>query len=314
MKNLKCHFSLGLIMCLAFFASCQKEIKSSLPAVTTDSVTNVLSGSATVYSKVTGDGSSTITARGVCWKTSSNPTISDSKTSDGTGTGSFISHITGLNPNTTYYIKSYTTNSKGTTYGVELTFTTEIQNVVIGTQKWTLQNLDLPTYRNGDIIPQVTDSAQWAGLTTGAWCYYKNDPANEAVYGKLYNWYAVNDSRGLAPLGWHIPSKEEFITLTTFLGGDLVAGGQMKETGITNWLSPNTGATNESGFTALPSGLRGSDAQFVSNGSNGYWWSNKQADADPNAAVEVGIRFNLAACYMYWLNKGCGISVRCVKD
>lgn len=310
MKNLKCHFSLGLIVCLAFFASCQKEVKSSLPTVTTDSVTNVLSGSATVYSKVSGDGSSTITARGVCWKTSSNPTISDSKTSDGTGTGSFTSSITGLNPNTTYHVKSYTTNSIGTTYGPEISFTTEITNVIIGIQKWTLKNLDIATYRNGDIIPQVTDSAQWANLTTGAWCYYKNDPANEAMYGKLYNWYAVNDSRGISPSGWHIPTKEEFITLTTFLGGDNVAGGKMKAT--TLWANPNTGATNESGFTGLPGGLRGGDASFVNFGKIGWFWTNKEHDA--TTGVERNLQFDISDCYMFYIGKGCGLSVRCIKD
>ena len=314
MKNLKCGLSLGIIMCLAFFTSCQKEAgttsKGSLPTVVIDSITNITSNSSTVHSNATSDGGSAITARGVCWKTSSNPTISDSKTSDGTATGIFTSSITGLNANTTYYVKAYATNSVGTTYGTEVSFKTPLASVKISTQEWTLKNLDVATYRNGDIIPQVTDSAQWANLTTGAWCYYNNDPANAVIYGKLYNWYAVNDPRGLAPQGWHIPTKDEWSTLTAFLGSDSLAGGKMKAT--TLWNSPNTGATNSSGFTAVPGGARVSDARFMSIGAVGYWWSDKEHDA--TTAVERGLKFDNSACYMFYITKGCGISVRCVKD
>lgn len=310
MKNLKLYFNFGVLLFLAFLSSCQKEVKSALPTVVTDSVTNVLSNAATIYSKVTGDGSSSITARGVCWKTSSNPTITDNKTSDGTALGVYTSNISGLTPNTIYYVKAYTTNSVGTSYGAEISFTTQIENVLIGTQKWTLKNLNVATYKNGDIIPQVTDSTQWANLTTGAWCYYKNDPANEAVYGKLYNWYAVNDSRGIAPAGWHIPTKEEFITLTAFLGGDNIAGGKMKAT--TLWANPNTGATNESGFTGLPAGLRGGDASFVNFSKIGWFWTSKEHDA--TTGVERNLQFDISDCYMFYIGKGCGLSVRCVKD
>ena len=133
--------------------------------------------------------------------------------------------------------------------------------VVIGAQTWTTENLQVEHYRNGDAIPQVTDQATWDALTTGAWCYYDNLTANGVVYGKLYNWYAVNDPRGLAPEGFRIPSSDEFNTLRTYLGGESVAGGKMKSTGNALvgdglWRSPNTGATNESGFTALPAGRR----------------------------------------------------------
>ena len=131
------------------------------------------------------------------------------------------------------------------------------QTVTICNQTWTKSNLNVSKYRNGDFIPQVTDPTAWANLTTGAWCYYNDDPANGAVYGKLYNWHAVNDPRGLAPQGWHIPSDIELTTLTNCLGGESIAGGQMKESGFAHWLSPNTDATNSSGFTGLPGGSRG---------------------------------------------------------
>ena len=135
-------------------------------------------------------------------------------------------------------------------------------DVTIGTQIWTSCNLNVDTYRNGDPIPQVTDATTWANLTTGAWCYYNNSSANGTVYGKLYNKYAVDDPRGLAPLGYHIPTDTEWNTLITYLGGTSVAGGKMKEAGTLHWQSPNTGATNISGFTGLGSGFRGAAGGF----------------------------------------------------
>src|ERR1035437_8570614 len=131
-----------------------------------------------------------------------------------------------------------------------------IPSVTICTQVWMLKNLDVSTYRNGDLIPKVTTTTAWDALTTGAWRWCNNDPAMGVIYGKLYNWYVVNDPRGLAPTGWHVPSDAEWTTLSTCLGGYAVAGGAMKETGTTHWTSPNTGATNSSGFTGLPGGGR----------------------------------------------------------
>jgi uncharacterized protein (TIGR02145 family) len=142
------------------------------------------------------------------------------------------------------------------------------KTVKIGTQEWTAENLNVEHYRNGDPIPQVQDKDEWAKLTTGAWCYYANTSENGKIYGKLYNWYAINDSRGLAPAGWHIPSDAEWTTLTDYLGGTTkekneggikywiieVVGGKLKAT--TLWDSPNTGATNSSGLTAFPGGFR----------------------------------------------------------
>lgn len=191
----------------------------------------------------------------------------------------------------------------------ELSFTSHITGVEIFDQVWMQKNLEVVTYRNGDIIPHVTDNAAWDTLTTGAWCYYNNDTAN-AVYGRLYNWYAVNDARGLAPEGWHIPTKQEWIMLVDSLGGDGVAGGKLKATIL--WTSPNTGATNESGFGGLPGGLRSAGGVCSSIGVNGYWWTTKEHDA--TTAVERSLAYDLTDCYMYFLNKEWGMSVRCVKN
>jgi len=151
-------------------------------------------------------------------------------------------------------------------------------SVVIGNQTVMDKNWDVTTDRNGDLIPEVTDKTTWGSLTTGAWCYYKNVNANGIIYGKLYNWYAVNDPRGLAPVGWHVPSDAEWTALGASLGGDAVAGGKMKST--TLWQSPNTGATNESGFSGLPSGYRSPIDPSDFNNINVYtlWWCSDEQD------------------------------------
>ena len=184
--------------------------------------------------------------------------------------------------------------------------------IVIGTQQWMRENLDVLTYRNGDIIPQVTDPTAWAALTTGAWCYYNNDVANGAIYGKLYNWYAVNDPRGLAPTGWHVPTDDEWTTLSTTLGGDAVAGGKMKVAGTTRWTTPNTGATNESGFAGLPGGLRFYYGTFFNVGNYGYWWSSTESST--TSARNRLLTYSLGGITRDFYDKESGFSVRCLRD
>lgn len=187
--------------------------------------------------------------------------------------------------------------------------------VTICSQTWMVKNLDVSTYRNGNPIPQVTDPVAWAALTTGAWCYYNNDPATGAIYGKLYNWYAVNDPRGLAPAGWHIPTDPEWTTLSNCLGGDFVAGGKMKETGNTHWQGLNTGATNSSGFTGLPGGSRDATGTFFFYlGDYGYWWSATASSTNPPLAWSRSLYSLSAAIYRDNYGKKFGFSVRCVKD
>ncbi len=187
-----------------------------------------------------------------------------------------------------------------------------IPSVTICNQTWMLNNLDVSKYRNGDNIPQVTDPSVWASLTTGAWCYYQNNSANGTTYGKLYNWYAVTDPRGLAPLGWHIPTLIEFTTLSNCLGGSTVSGGPLKETGTLHWNSPNTGATNSSGFTSLPSGYRTNVGTFSTPGIFALYWSSTSFDA--TQAYGRRVRYDMAAFnVLIYTNKG-GLAVRCVKD
>jgi uncharacterized protein (TIGR02145 family) len=174
------------------------------------------------------------------------------------------------------------------------------------------KNLEVAFYRNGDPIPQVTDPTEWAGLTTGAWCYYNNDSTQGTTYGKLYNWYAVNDPRGLAPAGWHIPSDAEWTTLENSLGGNSVAGGKMKEAGTLHWASPNTGGNNNSGWAGLPDGYRSLNGSFNTIGNNGYWWSS----------LESGFIFAMTRFLIHDdgvittsnYGKRGGFSVRCLRD
>ncbi|MEI6090296.1 MAG: FISUMP domain-containing protein [bacterium] len=187
---------------------------------------------------------------------------------------------------------------------------------------WMTENLNVGHYRNGDLIPEVKDPTEWASLSTGAWCYYNNDPEMGAIYGKLYNWYAVNDPRGLAPDGWHIPTNEEWTELMDSLGGELLAGGKLKRTGTIEvgdglWFSPNEGATNETGFSALPGGFRrydNYDGKFYAIGGFGYWWSSTEYEYDAIDAWARELFSSYSKFSRYFYNKGNGYSVRCIKD
>ena len=264
------------------------------------------------------DGYSAIISKGVVWDTSSNPTIAlSTKTNDGTGYAPFTSLMSTLVQFTNYYAKSYATNAKGTSYGQEINFLGGVTDVQIGNQIWMVENLDVIKYRNGDAIPQVTDPTAWAALTTGAWCWYANSSANGLVYGKLYNWYAVNDSRGLAPIGYYIPTSTEFIVLTSSLGGESLAGGKIKSTGnLTTgdglWTNPNTGATNESGFTALPSGERYSGS-FLEIGSLATWWTSTSVNTLFANRVQIW-NYSIDMGFPTTRTKDVGMSVRLLKE
>lgn len=217
-----------------------------------------------------------------------------------------------------------------------------LPSVSIGTQIWSSTNLDVTTYRDGTPIPQVTDPTQWENLTTGAWCYYNNDPANGTIYGKLYNWYAVagiHDAaslnnpalrKQLAPQGWHIPSDAEWGNLISYLDPSysfqtyyfgtesFIAGSKMKSTGTIQagtglWLAPNTAATNESGFSGLPAGGRGLYGTFNNIGNGGGWWSSSEVDNMTHAILRF-LHYNYGESFRDGSPKFAGLSVRCIRD
>ena len=179
--------------------------------------------------------------------------------------------------------------------------------VSIGKQVWTTKNLEVETYRNGEAIPQVQDAAAWSKLSIGAWCYYENKTANGTTYGKLYNWYAVNDPRGLAPKGYHIPKDAEWTILSENLGDQ--AGTKMKSN--TGWIDDGNG-TNTSGFAGLPGGCRDGYGSFANVGAGGYWWSSSESDAS-DAWYRI-LTFNNGDVYSYYDYKRAGFSVRCLRD
>jgi uncharacterized protein (TIGR02145 family) len=182
----------------------------------------------------------------------------------------------------------------------------------IGNQIWMQQNLKTTHYRNGDAIPNVTENSTWETLTTGANCVYKNKLSNCDIYGRLYNWYALADSRNLCPKGWHVPSDAEWITPTTYLGDYIIAGSKLKEAGLIHWNSPNASATNETGFTALPGGYRDDYGTYGNIGNNGYWWSSTESGT--TFAWGRYVYYDGSNTYRSEYGKTNGFSVRCLRD
>jgi uncharacterized protein (TIGR02145 family) len=184
--------------------------------------------------------------------------------------------------------------------------------VDLGTQVWMVENLKVTHYNNGENIPNITDGEAWSNLTTGASCSYDNKVANSKVYGTIYNWFAIIDNRNVCPSGWHVPTDAEWTVLTNYLGGESIAGAKLKEKGTTHWKRPNTGATNESGFSALPGGFRNYDGIFYDRGYYGFWWSATKG--------KTGVAWGRGMYYFYGdVNRDYnemtdGFSVRCLRD
>ncbi|MCP4706197.1 MAG: hypothetical protein GY865_16500 [candidate division Zixibacteria bacterium] len=303
-----------------------------LPVLTTAAVNIITETTAICGGTITFDGNAEVTARGICWSTDPEPTTADNKTIDGAGTGGFISSIIGLEINSFYYVRAYATNSLGTGYGNQYLFSTNTitdidgnvyEIITIGTQIWMADNLKVTRYRNGDTIPNVPEGEVWSGLSSGGYCNYYDDEEMIAVYGRLYNGYSVNDSRNIAPEGWHVPTDEEWKQMEIYLGmsqaeADATGwrgtdeGGKLKETGTAHWGSPNAGATNESRFTALPGGYRFINGVFMNFGFRSGFWSSAE-NKGSNEWHRI-LDHNYSQIYHYYYDQRYGFSVRCVKD
>ena len=186
-------------------------------------------------------------------------------------------------------------------------------DVIIGTQTWTGCNLNVSTYRNGDTIPEIQDQTLWTNATTGAWCYYNNDPSTEATYGKLYNVYALLDPRGIGPIGYHVPTDAEWTALTNYLGGLTVAGGKLKEEGLCHWITPNSGATNTSSFAAFGAGTRSANGFFAYFNEQGTFWSTTESTPVGGNYYVRNLNTNSATTNVYDFAPTNGLSVRLVK-
>lgn len=304
-------------VCLVFVSSCKKTDNTSIPVLSTTAVTDITHNTAISGGNITSDGGATVTARGVCWSTGQTPTISDNKTIDGIGAGNFASNISGLTANTTYYVRAYATNSAGTGYGSAMSFTTGSTNsfidsrdgnvykiVTIGNQVWMAENLRY--------LPSVAGPASGSNTTLYYYVYgYNGTDVNAAktttnyqTYGVLYNWEAAKLA---APAGWHLPSDDEWAELTTYLGGESVAGDKLKEKLTTHW-----NGTNETGFTALPGGSRYSSGSFFDINYIGYWWS--ATDLGAMDACGRSMSFNQSSVTRRSNKKEFGFCIRCVRD
>jgi len=311
-----------LLIGLLFIITIQcKKDELPIPEVYTSDVTNILINTVVSGGELISDEGHVITAKGLCWSTSPLPTIDNKKTNDGKGAGSFISKATGLKPNRTYYLRAYATTEGGTGYGSTMVFTTldnsltdidgnEYKAVQIGDQIWMAENLRTTRYCDSLAIANVTDANNWGVIGYGAMVAFDNNPSNVGIYGYLYNWYAVNLWRKLAPEGWHIPSKEEWEELIDYVGGSTIAGGKLKaDTSL--WNSPNIGATNEYGFSALPGGNRKINGSFGHFSETGFFWTATENSGD---AFFIMIQGGTETINVYDDNKNYGFSVRCIRD
>lgn len=323
-------YQVGVAVLVLFLTTeCKKEESGKLAIVSTSPVIYFTTATARIGGNILSSGGAEISAYGVCWSTTVNPSITDSKSVKAVGVTQFASSLSGLTAGTTYHVRAYATNSGGTAYGEDETFTTLSSSTVsdaegnsynitgIGTQIWMAENLKTTKYNDGTSIPLVTDDAAWETISTPGYCWYNNDAAN-AIYGALYNWYTVNSAsngvKNMCPTGWHVPSDAEWTTLTTYLGGDSVVGGKLKEAGTTHWETPNTDANNETGFTALPGGIRNyySIPSFSSLGVLGSWWSSTQSI--PTDAFYWFVTYDFSRVYSDDRGKREGHSVRCLRD
>lgn len=313
---------LQMVFSLILINSCKKEYPAALPELSTAVLTKVTSTSVICGGSITSDGGDIVTARGVCWSTEFNPTINDNITADGEGTGSFISNITGLTSGTNYYMRAYATNSAGTAYGNKILFITPLTDIegnmyntaLIGSQVWMTSNLKTIRYNDDTAIHGVTDNSTWITLSTPAYCWYKNNElAYDPKYGALYNWFAVNTGK-LCPAGWHIPSEDEWTILADYMGGEYYAGGRLKEQGTGHWVTPNYGASNSFGFSALPGGYRTglTTGSFRAMRYIGWWWASTESDT--RWARSRTLAFDATEIALGKGVKTNGYSVRCLKD
>jgi uncharacterized protein (TIGR02145 family) len=296
-----------------------------VPTVTTSAISAITATEATSGGEVTHDGGVTVTARGVCYATTQNPTTDYNTVASGTGTGSFMSNLTNLQPGMVYYVRAYATNSAGTSYGEQRTFSTAnmpdgpgsiitdadgntYNTVWINNRQWMKENLKTTKYRDGSDIPNVSDNGVWDYLSTPAYCWYNNDIANKPIYGALYNWFVV-DTKNLCPTGWHVSTDAEWTALSDYLGGAAIAGTKLRAT--SGW-DNNGNGTDNYGFSALPGGSRDGSGAFSGVGNTGYWWSSTQYDA--LSAWNRYIQGDYGGVLRFNYSRVFGFSVRCVRN
>ena len=318
-----------LLLVSMLAVSCEKdEAPPIIPPVdvlevATSEAASITTTSATCGGIIISDGGTTIVRKGICWGASPAPTLADSVIEDGIDSDTFKITLTDLMVYTRYYYRAFVTNDNDTLYGEETSFTTQggtvtdidgnvYTTISIGSQVWMVENLRVTRYRNGDSIALVKDNSVWNNPFTlpspGAYCYYNNNPGHRMVYGALYNFMAAN--RQIAPDGWHVPTKSEWSVLRHNSGFE-------KESGTTHWKSPNVGATNDNGFTALPGGSRSFTGTFDYIRESAYFWSSTPAgdfSGNPSGGYLIGLSYDVDYGWDGGIDQKYGFSIRCVRD
>ena len=314
-------------------------LSPTLPVIKTTGISIINHTSANGGGNITSNGGLSITSRGVCWGLKSGPTITDNKSSDGSGDGSFTSSLSGLIYGKIYFARAYASNSIGITYGDEIKFYTSSETVtdvdgnlyhtvIIGNQTWMVENLQTTKYNDGTTIPNITDNTAWAGLTTGAYCWLSNSGTEKSFYGGLYNWYAVNTGK-LAPTGWHVPTHDEWTTLINYVQSDLgysgTVGKALASSDIGAWASAKTwanlssnlligndvGNNDYSGFSAMPGSSRTSGTFGYNMLDANFWSSTSYSNTDAYAAWLI---YSSSVCNNGTSTTSSGLSVRCIKN
>lgn len=307
-----------IVFLMLTFMSLGCKKNDSKTSITISSISDITSTGATIIGELVVNNSVLVISKGICWSDLPKPVYADSKISIGTDPGSFTGVITGLTSSTKYYVRAYVVTTLGTIYGNELSFTTEekFKNIVdsrdgktyrtveIGSQTWFAENL-----RYSGSIPEVKDYKQWSDTRQPAWCYLFNNHVNDSIYGKLYNWYAV-EVGNVCPSGWHVPSDAEWTILINYLDGSYLAGGKLKSTD--GWEYSNLRGTNESGFSALPGDHRHYQGTFSGQKRSAYWWSSTEIVSGRAWFRVVDYEDNIVDRFYGMLNTG--YSIRCVKD
>jgi uncharacterized protein (TIGR02145 family) len=333
------HHILLIMTILIISTVCCSKKNENLPELSTIDALDITFQTASCGGSISSDGGAKITGRGICWSTTQNPTISENMITDTTtGVGDYTVSFSHLPVNTPIYVRAYAINSKGISYGNEISFTlwlnasdnsvTDIDNnsygtLKIGTQIWMKENLKVTHYQNGDPIPNLTflNDYEWLNTNSGAFSSYEDNPDNPGKYGYLYNGYAITNSKNICPAGWHIPAKQEWEKLVDYLGGSYTAGNLLKSQ--TDWTSLNEKTNDMSGFSSLPGGSRlqplpeSTHTIFYGIKTNSYYWTKDEFNSTyPQDSMWYIKMMNSTewALLDYNITKKCGLSARCIKD